>query len=101
LGCTHFPLLKPTLAKMYPQLKIIDSAATTAKQVHELLHQGQLYTTTNITGDTEFLATDSLPRFQRIAERFLQRQIFSEQLSLISLTPQAETQQILGKISVI
>ena len=33
LGCTHYPYLKPLLARLRPQLKLIDSAAPTAARV--------------------------------------------------------------------
>ncbi len=33
LGCTHYPLLKPFIQKIYPQLIIVDSAKTTASLI--------------------------------------------------------------------
>jgi glutamate racemase len=37
LGCTHFPLLKPTLATTWPQINWIDSGAAIARRVKHLL----------------------------------------------------------------
>lgn len=37
LGCTHFPLLKAEIAKVLPEVKLIDSGRAIARRVHELL----------------------------------------------------------------
>jgi glutamate racemase len=75
LGCTHYPLLKPLLARVAPQhLRIVDSAESTARAVASRL--GQLIPA---AGDAErrsqprlkFFATDSVEKFQRLGERFL------------------------------
>lgn len=38
LGCTHFPLLKPHLKSILPDVSWIDSGEAVAKRVHSLLH---------------------------------------------------------------
>ncbi len=40
LGCTHYPYLKPLLARLRPGLKLIDSAAPTARAVSQRLSGG-------------------------------------------------------------
>lgn len=37
LGCTHFPLLKPYLLKLWPKVQWIDSGAAIARRVKQLL----------------------------------------------------------------
>src|SRR3569833_2772060 len=66
LGCTHFPMLTEAIrTAVGPNVRIVDSAATTARSVREMLdlqrlprHEGE--------GATRFLATDSVERFARI-----------------------------------
>lgn len=37
LGCTHYPLIKNRIQKLYPRLKLVDSADATAMEVARLL----------------------------------------------------------------
>ena len=71
LGCTHFPLLIPTIRKLVkPSVTIIDSASVTAQFVRDYLQTHHL-ANTGETGDTHFWTTDSPERFARIARLFL------------------------------
>ncbi|MDK9699848.1 MAG: glutamate racemase [bacterium] len=74
LGCTHYPLLKPILAEMLPDITIIDSAEATAAVVATELAVRQLR--------VDALCQDNEPQFTiaftdtggntvEIAERFL------------------------------
>lgn len=86
LGCTHFPVLHEVLASVVgPRVTIVDSAATTAMAVTELLQQrGLLATTGNQYGAAaRFLATDGRERFARVAAYFLERAIATEMVELI------------------
>lgn len=72
LGCTHFPALRKAIsAVLGHQVTLVDSAATTACAVSDLLAQLQL----SHPGDTapcfHILATDAPARFARIAPAFL------------------------------
>lgn len=42
LGCTHYPLLKPRLRRLYPRLRLVDSAFTTARETARLLEERSL-----------------------------------------------------------
>ena len=42
LGCTHYPLLKPAIERLYPDLVLVDSARTTAEKVQRLLKHSRL-----------------------------------------------------------
>jgi len=67
LGCTHYPLLKKTLAKvMGPKVRLIDSAEQTALETQELLESLGL-TRRGGRGKREFYASDAPKRFLKIA----------------------------------
>ena len=42
LGCTHYPLLRPALARLAPGMRIVDSAETTAARVRRILAVNRL-----------------------------------------------------------
>lgn len=70
LGCTHYPLLKPTLKKVLPAtIQMVDSAAETALTVQRLLARDGLLN--NIGGSSRFFVTDVPDRFVRVGESFL------------------------------
>ena len=85
LGCTHFPMLARAIrTAVGPHIRIVDSAATTAKSVRELLTRQHLSRPAG-AGATRFLATDSVERFARIGSRFLARPIDPAEVELIDL----------------
>ena len=85
LGCTHFPLLAPAIrAAVGPDIRIVDSAATTANSVRELLDRQGLRRAAG-TGGTRFLATDSAERFAAVGSRFLERPIDPDSVELVDL----------------
>jgi glutamate racemase len=76
LGCTHYPLLKPTLQKVVGnEVALIDSAEETAKEVAFLLAQKGLMRRENKTPRREFFVTDSPERFRRVGEIFLKNSL--------------------------
>ena len=97
LGCTHYPLLRPLLARTLPTaMRILDSAATTAEHVRaDLVARGlmpELGMTLAAAAQTtdadepaqeadgarcHFYATDSIEKFQRLGSRFLGRAMHS------------------------
>ncbi len=80
LGCTHFPLLAPTIAQIAgPAIVLVDSASTTAQAVADRLpaKAGQ--------GGLRFMATDSAERFARVAGLFLGRPIAAADVEIIDL----------------
>lgn len=87
LGCTHFPMLAGAIrAAIGPDIKIVDSAATTAKAVRETLERESLTRLpAPVHSATRFLATDSVERFARIGSRFLDRPIHAEEVELVDL----------------
>lgn len=70
LGCTHFPVLKDALARVVgDDVRIVDSALTTAEAVHELLLARGLETD-EPAARLEMLATDGAQRFARVGGVF-------------------------------
>lgn len=71
LGCTHYPLLKPTLAAVLPEsIAMVDSAQETAHTVARLLgERGWLNDQAQATW--QFYVTDVPRRFVRVGEAFL------------------------------
>lgn len=74
LGCTHYPLLKPLLQDLRPQVTLIDCGEHAAQVAHATL-QAQDRLAPNLHQSTvpqvDFALTDIPPTFATIAERFL------------------------------
>ncbi len=83
LGCTHYPLLKPLLARVLgPAVRLIDSAEETAAEVARALQAGGLTATQPKPGTHEFVVSDDEPRFRSVGARFL-----GERLQRVELAP--------------
>lgn len=75
LGCTHYPLLQPMLQQVAgANVRLIDSALTTAGQAAALLASRELARASRATRH-QFFVTDVPQRFQAIGERFLGRSL--------------------------
>jgi glutamate racemase len=75
LGCTHYPLLKPLLRRVLAKdLAIVDSAEATAAAVATSCG---VSTKRTMRGQpsVRFFATDSVEKFRRAGEKFLDRPI--------------------------
>jgi glutamate racemase len=85
LGCTHFPMLAAAIrAAVGSSVRIVDSAATTAKSVREQLAGARLLGGTGRTM-VRFLATDGPERFARVGTRFLGQTLSAENVELVDL----------------
>lgn len=72
LGCTHYPYLKPVLAKaMGARVRLIDSAEETARETERELGRLGLRAPGRGRGRREFYASDAPERFRRLARRML------------------------------
>lgn len=73
LGCTHYPLLRSLLRRVAPkQVTIVDSAESTARAVAEnLAHTRGSSKPETRNPKLSFFATDSVEKFRRLGERFL------------------------------
>jgi glutamate racemase len=72
LGCTHYPLLAPVLARVLPAgTTLIDSAAETARETAALLASRGLTAPAGRRGGLRLAATDAPDAFATLAARFL------------------------------
>jgi len=86
LGCTHFPALRKTIAKVAgPDIQLVDSAETTAKAVEKILLEKNLKRASGTTPSHSFLATDAPDRFARVGEIFLGTPIDPGRVELVDL----------------
>ena len=86
LGCTHFPMLQEALQNVVgPQVRIVDSAATTALRVAEELKATNLLREGNGPARYSFLTTDNTARFARTGSLFLGRELGNGEVSLVDL----------------
>lgn len=85
LGCTHFPVLKETIARVAgPCVKLVDSAETTAIATERLLNDRGLSRSSGAR-TLRFLATDAPERFARVGELFLGEKIAPHDVELVDL----------------
>ena len=87
LGCTHFPVLKSVIAAAAgPGVRLVDSAATTAQEVRQLLAERGLQRVPDGTPPKfSFLATDAVHRFAEVGGRFFGAPIAVDEVELIDL----------------
>jgi glutamate racemase len=77
LGCTHYPLLKPLIAKVAAALAgrplpVVDSAEATADAVREWIRDERIPARSgDVEGRLRILVTDRPASFARVASRFL------------------------------
>ena len=72
LGCTHYPLLKPLLARVLGSgVTLVDSAEETAKAVAETLAGAGLAAADHARSVHRFVVSDDEPHFRRVGARFL------------------------------
>lgn len=83
LGCTHYPLLKPLLARvMGSGVKLIDSAEEVANAVARELSTRGLEAPRGAAPMHRFVVSDDEPRFRKVGERFL-----GEKLGSVEVVP--------------
>jgi glutamate racemase len=81
LGCTHYPLLKPLLARvMGPGVRLIDSAEETAGSVAETLQRKALAAPTGSRVYHRFVVSDDEPRFRQVGARFIGEKLVSAEV---------------------
>ncbi len=83
LGCTHYPLLKPLLARVLgPAVVLVDSAEQTAKAVAQEIAAHGLATSAERAPIHRFVVSDDEPHFRRVGARFL-----GEKLQIVEVAP--------------
>lgn len=86
LGCTHFPVLAPMIARVVGRdVVLVDSAATTAMAAERLLADQNLARDIAMPAPPIFLATDAPERFARVGQIFLGSRIAPNSVELVDL----------------
>ena len=87
LGCTHFPILTAAIrAVIPPDVRIVDSAATTAQTlVARMAPEPGLQGAPPGPGRITWLATDDAERFARVGGRFFGQALSAEAVEVIDL----------------
>ncbi|MEX1058409.1 MAG: glutamate racemase, partial [Natronospirillum sp.] len=84
LGCTHFPVLGPVIARvMGPSVQLVDSAQTTADVVARALRAAPV--PAGQAGKVQFWVTDGPERFARVAATFFGEPVPANKVQLIDL----------------
>ena len=82
LGCTHYPLLREEFAKVAgPQVRVVDSATTTALAVREVLVSHRLLASPRLPDHAVF-ATGPAERFRAVARTIFGEEIHVEEAML-------------------
>lgn len=85
LGCTHFPALSATIAQVVgPNIRLVDSARTTARFVRDVLARLNLQAA-SAKGALTFLATDGAERFARVGGVFLHAPLSPADVEIVDL----------------
>ena len=73
LGCTHYPLLKPMIARiMGPQVTLVDSAETVAKEITAMQNaECRMQNIKRAVPKHEFYVSKKTAKFQEIAQNWL------------------------------
>jgi glutamate racemase len=89
LGCTHFPVFAPVIARVLgSQVTIVDSAATTAAALEQTLgSHGLARPAGGGPGRVRLLATDGAERFARVGAVFLGRPLALGDVEVVDLAP--------------
>jgi glutamate racemase len=73
LGCTHYPLIRPVLQRVFGRdVTLVFSAEETAREVAETLARKGIENDTTRTGAYRFLTTGDPAAFREMGKRFLQ-----------------------------
>jgi glutamate racemase len=88
LGCTHYPLIRPILQRVFGRdVTLVFSAEETAREVAETLARKRIEHDTAREGDYRFLTTGDPDAFREMGRRFLQLPIGEvEHVTLQELT---------------
>ena len=87
LGCTHYPLIRPILQRVFGRdVTLVFSAEETAREVSETLARKQIENDSAREGSYRFLTTGDVDGFRAMGRRFLQLPIDEvEQVEIATL----------------
>lgn len=86
LACTHYPLLKHTLKKVVgDEIRLVDSAYETAKEVARILDEKGLKTDGKNQVIYSYFVSDNPEKFVDVGEHFLKRRIMCREINLFTI----------------
>jgi len=81
LGCTHFPIVRKTIEKMYPNLKIINPAERQIRIIQAYLEKEHLINDDFYDGITDIYTTGSPQDYRIFEDKIGQLQIYCNHLN--------------------
>ncbi|MBZ4645145.1 MAG: glutamate racemase [Clostridia bacterium] len=76
MGCTHYPLLRKTIADiMGQQVSLVDPGAETARYVKEFLQEKDMLAEPGNKPEYRYFVSDSVESFSRLGSLFLEKEI--------------------------
>ncbi|AIT08928.1 glutamate racemase [Candidatus Francisella endociliophora] len=82
LGCTHYPIIKDSVAKVL-DVKLIDPSLQASQILKKLLIKKELLNKKNLPSEYKFYVTDIPLKFRAVGEMFLETQM--QHLEIVSL----------------
>ena len=71
LGCTHYPLIKDNIQRIYPKLRIVNPSEEVVHRIHQVLENEDLFASER-TGDHTFYASDLSENFVNMINRIFE-----------------------------
>jgi len=75
LGCTHYPFLRPAIARTAPNVQIIDPAEETVRELHNILEERGITAHNDEAAEHIFYASGDMDGFARLGSSFLGKDI--------------------------
>lgn len=70
LGCTHYPLIRPNIERIYPDIKIINPSEEIVGTVEDILTERDMHSGRSVT-DNDFYASDLSENFVNMIEKIM------------------------------
>ncbi len=84
LGCTHYPLIKKSIANFCKkETVILDSSQACSLQAHHYLKEHNLLNRSKIKGSSSFYVSDDPCKFKKIATFFMKSKIDSVKKAIL------------------
>ena len=81
LGCTHYPFLKPAIAKILgPRIKLVDSGKAIAKRTQSLLKTHKILNKEK--SKTQYFTTGDAKKFEKVALKLLKEKVVAKRVIL-------------------
>lgn len=75
LACTHFPIIKDVIVKLYPHIMLVDPSKETAYELKNSLNKNKINSLNIKSQEPNFYVSGNLEKFKEIGERFLNEKI--------------------------